>query len=328
MLIIRSLSIVICFALLIACQPQHSDAIKQYQHASAGAFDAAISADGQYSLVSTIEHGVAVWDNQANALKFQWYLKEDEQNLVIALAIADDNSTAVTATKTEFAVWDIQSGENLGFYSIKASHIRDIAIANQGRYVLYGRADGVAVHVDLQTGRRIEFLGHQEKINAVALSPNGRYALSGANDYAAYLWDTRSGQVVYRFNHASRVTQVALDPQGRFAFSAGSKRQASIWDLRTGAQHSQLQYIARQKIFSAVRFSNDGQWLATGSPSRELALWETHSGKRVLDYQVAARANSQPKSAVVFAVAFTNNNQLLTESSSGLSEYFNIKGMP
>ncbi|WP_462156667.1 WD40 repeat domain-containing protein [Pseudoalteromonas sp. GB56] len=325
MRIIRTLIVTSLISLTIACQPQQSDAIKQYPHAASGAYDAALSSDGHYSLVSTVEHGVAVWDNQVNALKFQWYLSEDEQNLVIALDIAPDSSAAVTATKDQFAVWDLASGENRGYYQIDKSHIRDIAISKEGRYVLYGRADGVAVHVDLETGRRIEFLGHQEKINAVALSPNGFYALTGGNDYSAYLWDTRTGQVVYRFNHASRVTQVALDPQARFAFTAGSKKQAIIWDLTTGAQHSNLQYIARQKIFSAVRFSDDAKWLATGSPSRELALWNIDTGERVLDYLVAAREHSQPKSAVVFAVAFAGNNQLITESSSGLSEYFEIK---
>ncbi|MFY8275490.1 WD40 repeat domain-containing protein [Pseudoalteromonas sp. SSDWG2] len=325
MLIIRTLLLTSLISLTIACQPHHSDATKQVPHAATGAYDAAISSDGRYSIVSSVEHGVAVWDNQVNGLKFQWYLSEDEQNMVVALDISADSYAAVTATREEFAVWDLESGENLGFYKINQSHIRDIAISNKGRYVMYGRADGVAVHIDLTTGRRIEFLGHQEKINAVALSPNGFYALTGGNDYSAYLWDTRTGQVVYRFNHASRVTQVALDPQARFAFTAGSKKQASIWDLTTGAQHSNLQYIARQKIFSAVRFSDDAKWLATGSPSRELAMWNIDTGERVLDYQVAARANSQPKSAVVFAVAFAENNQLITESSSGLSEYFEIK---
>lgn len=82
---------------------------------------------------------------------------------------------------------------------------------------MYGRSDGVVVFINLNTGRRIEFLGHQDKVNTVDLSPNGRYALSGSNDYVAYLWDTQSGQVIHRFNHPTRVTRVALDPQGRYA---------------------------------------------------------------------------------------------------------------
>ena len=72
-------------------------------------------------------------------------------------------------------VWSLEDGEAQGFYSISDSEIRDIAVSNGGRYVLIGREDGQAEHVDLQTGRRILFLGHTDKINAVALSPNGRY---------------------------------------------------------------------------------------------------------------------------------------------------------
>ncbi|TMO91929.1 hypothetical protein CWC11_22285, partial [Pseudoalteromonas sp. S3178] len=86
--------------------------------------------------------------------------------------------------------------------------------------------------------------------------------------------DTRTGQVIHRFNHPSRVTKVALDDQGRFAFTADSMKKASIWQLTSGDLKAQLQYIARHKIFSAVRFNQDATLLATGSPNRELILWQ------------------------------------------------------
>lgn len=325
MLIIRVIALCVVFSLLLGCEPSSSKAQAKFEHAAQGAFTSALSSDGRYSLVSSILHGVSVWDNQQNALKYQWYQQQNEQNLVIAADIAPDNSTAVTADKTRFSVWDLNSGKNLGFYKINASSIRDIAISNQGKNVLYGRADGVVVLVNLKTGRRIEFLGHQEKINAVDLSPNGRYAFSGGNDYSAYLWDTRTGQVVHRFSHPSRVTQVALDEKGRYAFTADSKKQATIWNVNTGNTVSQLDYIAKQKIFSAVRFSPDGRFLATGSPSRKLALWDVASGKKQQSWLVATRKNSRPKSAVVYDVAFEPTGTLLSESSSGFAERFTIE---
>jgi WD40 repeat protein len=295
------------------------------EHAVAGAYDASISNDAHYSVISSIHHGLALWDLKQNALKYQWQHQAAEDNLVLASDISFDSKQAVTADRKNFALWNIFDGNNMGFWQVKDSTIRDIAVSNQGRYILYGKTNGVAVHVNIISGKRLEFLGHQEKINAVDLSPNGYFALTGGNDYTAYLWDTRSGQVIHRFNHPSRVTQVKLDPLGRYAFTADSKKQARIWDLLTGKVVSNLDYISRQKIFSAVRFSTDGKFLATGSPSRKLALWDVKTGKRVQQWQVNPRKDTRPKSAVVYDVAFSPDGKtLISESSSGLAETWNI----
>jgi len=319
------LTVLSCF-LAIACTDKKQQAIASYEHAAQGAFSSALSTDGKYSLISSINHGVALWDNQQQVLKYQWFQQQDQDSLVYAVAIAFDNSVAVTAEKTTFAVWDIATGKNKGYYKIQKASIRDIAISNQGRSVLYGRSDGVVVFVNLETGRRIEFLGHQDKVNTVDLSPNGHYALSGSNDYVAYFWDTRTGQVIHRFNHPTRVTQVTLDPQGRYAFTADSMAQANVWKLTTGDLVSKLKYIARQKIFTAVRFNEKGTLLATGSPNKRVDLWQIPSGEKIQTWQVTPREGSKPKSAVVLDVTFTDNGKsLLTESSSGIAERFIIR---
>ncbi|TLX45786.1 hypothetical protein C1E24_16985 [Pseudoalteromonas phenolica] len=316
------LTTAIC-TLLLACTPSAKQASHTVEHAVRGSFAAAISADGRYSLISSVEHGVSLWDNQSHGLKYQWQHSADPENLVHSLAIAYDNSFAVTAANDTFAVWNIQTGKNQGYYQIKTATIRDIAISNQGRYVMYGRSDNVIVHLDLVNGRRLEFLGHQEKINSIALSPNGHFALSGGNDYTAYFWDTKTGQVLHRFNHPSRVTKVALDASGQYAFTADSLKKASVWQLTSGDLVSQLQYIARQKIFSAVRFNESATLIATGSPNRELSLWRVNDGQQLDTFLVKPREGSRPKSAVVFDVAFTDNERsLTTESSSGLLEIF------
>lgn len=326
MSIFRTFLIVFSCFLAIACTDKKNQSVESFEHTAQGAFSSALSHDGKYSLISSINHGVALWDNQQHVLKYQWFQQQSQDNLVYSLAIAFDNSVAVTAEKTTFAVWDISTGENKGYYKIQKATIRDIAISNQGRSVLYGRSDGVVVFLNLETGRRIEFLGHQDKVNTVDLAPNGRYALSGSNDYVAYFWDTNTGQVIHRFSHPTRVTQVTLDPQGRFAFTADSMAQAHVWKLTTGDLVSKLAYIARQKIFTAVRFNEQGTLLATGSPNKRVDLWQISSGEKIQTWQVTPRKGSKPKSAVVLDVAFIDNDKsLLTESSSGIAERFIIR---
>ena len=100
--------------------------------------------------------------------------------------------------------------------------------------------------------------------------------------------------MVHSFTHPSRVILVALDYQGRYAFTADSQQKSQIWNVQTGEPISQLQYIARQKIFTDAVFSKDGKYLLTGAQSRRIYLWGVATGERVAEWKVAPRENMSP----------------------------------
>jgi WD40 repeat protein len=314
--------ILLSLCLLSACGGGSDTALQSYRHAEQGAYAASISADASIAVVSSVNNGITVWELDTNTKRYVWQHQGDGSNLVVNIHIAFDNSYVVTSDREAFALWNLSTGEPEGFWRIDESTIRDIAVSNQGRGILVGRSSGQVMFFEPQTGRRLEFLGHTEKINSIDLSPNGFYALSGGNDYVAYLWDTRSGQVLYKFDHTSRVTKVALDDAGRYAFTADSKREARIWDLTTGKEVSNLNYLERQKIFSTAVFSSDGKYLLTGSPAKRLNLWDVASGNEVGEWRVAPREGTKPQTAVVYAVGFRADQHLVSESSSGLAEFW------
>ena len=312
-------------ALLAGCQPVGQVPEQRWQHAVEGAYAANISNDAKYSVVSSIHHGISLWDLEKNALKYNWSQQQNSaENLVLVADIADNNSHVLTANSHDFSLWNIENGQSEGFWSISESTIRDVAVSNNGDYLLIGQGNGKVAHITIASGRRLEFLGHQEKINAVDMLPNGRVAISGSNDFVAYVWDTQSGQAIYRFNHPSRVTMVALDARGRYAFTADSKKSANIWDLKTGKLVSKLNYFNRQEVFSAVQFSPDGTKLLTGAPSRKVSVWDISTGERLTSWRVIPRDDIRPAGAVVYSVAFRDNNQVITESSSGYAELWQV----
>ena len=310
---------------LQACTPSAGKPLQRYQHSIEGSYAADISTDGKWSVNSSIHHGISVWDLEKNALTYQWaQQQESSDNLVLAIDISNNNSHALTASRENFALWNMKTGKSEGYWKVRESNIRDIAISNNGDYLLIGKGNGTVVHVSVDTGRRLEFLGHKEKINAVDMMPNGRIAMSGGNDFIAYVWDTTSGQVIYQFNHSSRVSKVALDPQGRFAFSADSMKSAHIWDLKTGKLISTLKGTKRQEVFSSVQFSPDGKTLATGAASSKVSVWDIATGKRTAKWHVTPKETKRPTGAVVYSLAFSDNNTLLTESSSGYAELWQL----
>ncbi|NRA54259.1 MAG: hypothetical protein HRU23_08970 [Gammaproteobacteria bacterium] len=303
---------------LTGCSGQN-DPDKYWQHSGTGALAAAISQDATLALVSSNAHGLILWDLTSNTQIHRW--SQGDDNLVLFTDISDNNKYAVSADKTTFVVWEVSSGKALTYTKIRESAIRDIAIANNGD-LLIGKVNGVVVHVNIFSGRRIEFLGHSEKINSIDISPNGRYALTGSNDYSALLWDTKSAQIIHRFIHPSRVSKVVLEPKGRYAFTADSKRLSAIWDLKTGKEVSRLQYMSRSRIFSAVRFSQDAKQLFTGNPGRLLNRWDVASGQQLQQWQVQPREDSRPPSSVIYSIGETKSGKLVTESSSGYAEFW------
>lgn len=314
----------ICTGLFLsACSVPDSESVQRWQHAQESAYAADISPDAKFSIVSDASNGIHVYDLTTHEPLYQWGHQGGADNLVSAVHIAADNSYVVTADREAFAVWNMTSGEPEGFWRIDESTIRAVAVANQGQGVLVARATGQVMYFEPATGRRLEFLGHQEKVNSIDISPNGKYALTGGNDYVAYLWSTDTGQIIHTFTHPSRVTMVALDDEGRYAFTADSQKKSQIWNVQTGAPISQLQFIERQKIFTDAVFSKDGNYLLTGSPSRGVHLWDVKTGKQVNEWKVKANTHTMPPTAVVYAVAFVDDQYILTESSSGWAELWN-----
>lgn len=311
--------VILLITSLSACQ-QNTTPLSQTRHSAVATYDADISDDGKYSLIASVNHDAGFWDLENDVLLYNWSHSKETDIGIIAVDISPDGSRAVTATEKDMAIWDTQTGKNIGFYSLPNSDLRDIAISDRGDSLIMGLGDGRVIHLSLVTGRRLEFLAHGEAINSVDISPNGRYVLSGANDYRALLWDSKSGQILQQWKHNSRVILVSLSRDGSKAFSAGNKANAIIWDIKTGNKISQLDLAKRQYVLSSARFSSDNKQILTGAPSRQLILWDVINGTALKQIRVGIRKTNRPTGAIIYAVGFNAEGDILTESSAGFGE--------
>lgn len=309
---------------LFGCSVPQTTPLQTWRHVKDGAYAADISTSGELIVVSGVNNGIEVWRFGADQPLYSWQHQGEGNNLVTTVHISADEQYVVTSDREAFALWSVASGEPTGFWRVDESSIRDIAVANSGKGILVGRSSGKIMYFEPETSRRLEFLGHTEKVNSIDLSPNGRYALTGGNDYVAYLWSTDTGQVVHTFTHPSRVTKVALDDFGRYIFTADSKNHSQIWNAQTGELISTLSYTARQKIFTDAVFSEDGKYLLTGSPSRRIHLWSVDNGKQLAEWKVAPRETSVPATSVVYGVGFSKDGTILSSSSAGLTSTWEL----
>lgn len=309
--------------LLTSCGEVDNSSIK-FDHSVEGAYAAEISENGDYSIISTINHGIRLWDNRENKVLFNWK-HNTLNNDIFIVRISSDNTHALTASRSEFAIWDIKTGVSLGFYKVSDSTIRDIQISGDGRYILYGQTNGKLVHIDLKTGRRLEMPIHNDVITSVDLSDNGLYALSGGNDHKAVLWNTKTAEIIQEFHFKQRVLIVKLQKYGRYAFISDIQNASQIWNLKTGRMESALVYKSRQLTFTTARFIEGGRYLLTGSSTRNIVLWDTETGKSKQKWQVTPKNNIRPKSAVVYSCALWDSQTIASESSGGKFELWSLQ---
>ncbi|KJY81592.1 lipoprotein [Vibrio galatheae] len=284
----------------------------------------ALSRDARFALLYSKEHQLVLWDLNESQELAALGAQDPQASTVSRIRISDNGRFAITATQINFAVWDLAWTQAEGLWSISDGLIRDVDIASNGDQVLLGLSNGKAIYVNLVTGRRLEFLAHNEKVNSVALSPNGRFALTGGNDYKAHLWDTNSGQILKTFEHEQRVNRVALQRDGKYAFTSDGGNQAIIWDLTTGKSLSKLSSFSRQLIFSTARFSDDGQYLVTGTPSSRIMIWQTDTGKRVDGFEAEPLKDTRPPRAVVYDAAFDSQNRVISGTSAGIAQAWQV----
>lgn len=279
-----------------------------------------LSREGRFALISSTPYGIALWDLTQNKQLANLGFQDPDKNAVVSSQISDNSRYAVTATSQNFATWDLSWGQADGLWSISDGIILDIDISNKGDKVLIALSNRKALFIDLSTGRRLEFLAHAEKVNSVSLSPNGKYALSGGNDKNAYFWSTESGQIISRYSFKNRVTRVKLNRSGKSGFSSDGYESAVIWDLTNGAPITELDLRRRYTNFSAARFSDNGEQLATGTPSGQVALWQSNTGEKIGQWSAQEQQNKHPSSAVVYDVAIDPTGRVISGTSAGIAQ--------
>ncbi|WP_076540728.1 WD40 repeat domain-containing protein [Shewanella sp. UCD-KL21] len=318
---IRIIMLIFCICLLIGCHPSATHVFRVTDDAS---YSASLSEDGQYALVSTASNGVLLWDLKASQLKYHWQhgnSASESDNSVFATAISANAHYAATLSNSSLVIWNIHSGGAVGWWSLPVS-AQSVAIANNAQ-TLVGLIDGSVMSLAPEQSL-IKFLGHQERVSSVSISADGQRALTGSNDGTAILWQAQTGQPIQQWQLESRLSKVQLNQRGSLSFVSDIKGHGYIYHNDTGTQQAQLAINRRQMTFSSARFIQQDKQLITGSPSKEIILWDTKTGKKQTTRQIQLTKNSQNRGAVVYSIASDENQNIISISNQGLVETWGV----
>ena len=283
-----------------------SAATATLQVAAQGVFAGALDASGRFALVGSMNHGASLWRLTDGERLYDWKHAAEGYAELAAAGLSHDGRYAVTAEPRNLILWDIASGESIGYWGSPGS-ILSAAAASDGRRVLLGMDDHSALLFDAQSGDYLATLQHAGPVYSVALNGDERRALTTSEDHSAVLWQLPDGVELQRFATDNPVRQGALAMAAPLAFTATQAGRLVLWDTEQGREQRVL--AERAPGVTRARFvRNDGQ-LLVGYANGVLEVYSTRNGQRLARLQAPLRRPFRASGNALLALAWQQDRQ-------------------
>ena len=255
-----------------------------------------------------------------------WLQKQVNQDLmtfdlkasVMAIAWSPDQRYLASAGYDKvITLWDVETGRQERVFKGHSARIWSLAFSPDGKSLLSAGVDSTARVQDVATGRQLHVLTNADGVFEAVFSPDGRVIATAAINGGGRLWDAHSGTLLpEQPDHDQAVWTMAFSPDGRRLACAGGRQPlnndvdttVSVID-RTNGQV--LRFKAHRQIIHHVRFSPDGNLLATASADGTAKLWNAQTGAEVRPLQMGVLVQ------IIMDVDFSPDGRWLAMSGVG-----------
>jgi WD40 repeat protein len=226
------------------------------------------------------------------ALGTENFLFRAPPDMVYGGTLGPDAEVLVTRGYDVVHCWGSQQGRGereLGKRLAVGNTVSPLALSPDGRLIAAPQ-EGTAIFVgELATGKELHILkGHSPdpagfgEVSGLAFAPDGKTLASTSSDNTVRLWDARSGKMIRTWGTGNgNNMRLEFAPDGRTLAVAENLWGDSIrlWDVSTAKE---VTPPLRHSSCTALAFSADGRYLATGGNDDRIELWETATGQHVL----------------------------------------------
>jgi WD40 repeat protein/predicted Ser/Thr protein kinase len=245
----------------------------------------ALSADGRLFAVGSEGNSVMLWDTQTGARRA--LLGHDGP--VWAAAFSPDGHTLATGGEdSDVVVWDVARGALRGRFSGHQGPILGLQFSPDGERIATGSADHTVRLLDLPSGKSRSLAGFASSVPWLAFSEDGSRLAAGGIDPTArvFLLAPRAASTPRSPSRPSHPAPLltapgpavsATSPDGLVASVVGD-RSIQLTNPTTGATR---QLGVHEGPITALRFSPDGQQLASGSRDHAIRLWRLDTGEAI-----------------------------------------------
>ncbi len=123
----------------------------------------------------------------------------------------------------------------------------------------------------------IAILPYKAPVRAIAFSPDNQLLVGGSDDGKIQVWDSGTGDLIYNFKgHEEAVQAVDFSTTRTELASAGINGRVFLWSL-IGEGVRQNTTIQHNTDIYDLKFSPDGNILATGAADRLIRIWNKNA---------------------------------------------------
>lgn len=269
---------------LVVPRLRHGDAVLSIAYSPDGSVLASASKDGT----------VKIW-NLANGREQLSYRRHNQP--VRAVAWDPKGQFVVSAGGPEIHLWNPKDGQLIRSWKRHNRPVNGLAVRPDGQRIASGGDDRTVVIWDVQSDKPVAEFTSKEieaSVQSLVWSPNGQllaWVESGGNSAGTlrvYEPEAEAGKRL-RFAslvHQSGAYQVAYAPDGQHLATCGERvarlfvapKVGGMTDGSFGTRRHE--YSGHGGLVTALAFSPDGHYLATGSADKMIRIWNVGTPAR------------------------------------------------
>ncbi|BDY12201.1 WD40 repeat domain-containing protein [Hydrogenimonas cancrithermarum] len=151
--------------------------------------------------------------------------------------------------------------------AIKALNGHRVAIVDSGNTVRFFSLDPIR----LQDGFKTSLPQSEKLLQGADISADGKYVAFTVNKEGVAVFNGMKKQLLYRFKrHEGAVESLKIDDKNNYLATGGQDGKTFLWSLSTGRMVASLPHHA--DFVTAIDFSPNGQWIATGSFDKRILV--------------------------------------------------------
>jgi WD40 repeat protein len=198
----------------------------------------------------------------------------------------------------------------------------------------YGKRvhDGMRVTIEptLVDSPPKNYKGHTAAVNCLAVTADAKNPLivSGGEDGKVLVWTRFGDGSKYEFKHPEPVKALVVSPRGaaaNFILTGCADGSLRLYDLDAKNPHKCLIKEPEQGIaITALAFSPDGKYFASGTADGSIALWTTANLEKVYDFD-ETHGVSDPHHGPITALHLTPQCKLISASLDNTLHVWSLK---
>ncbi|KNG82737.1 NACHT and WD40 domain protein [Aspergillus nomiae NRRL 13137] len=240
-------------------------------------FGVTFSPNGHQLVSCSADGTIRVWDT--NLVAVPKALQKHSYEVAATITSPDGRLLASGSTDYKLQLWNLATGMPLEILNDYSGKSKTVAFSPDSHLVAFRpRSDSTAIQLwSTDTFGIYQTLNdHSSAVDRVIFSPNCQQLASIDEEWTITLWDIKTGERLYSIDGGGNWVCIAFSPSGtKLASSSGNVLQ--VWDTTTGSLQRELDGC-KSKI-TAVAFSPDESFIASGSIDAKVRIWDLTTNK-------------------------------------------------